>query len=132
MVVLVDVDVSFNSDHHGVGKACDHDGIPLAQNADLRGHFHGTCWKVNGYMGMDIMIKKHGKPIGQQECHYSHEFSNDFVLVVFLSFTLFEQHHVVHVVFRCLETPGVLRKDHLMHPDDVPRSHRSQGGEDLG
>ena len=24
MVVLVDVDVSFNSSHHGVGKACDH------------------------------------------------------------------------------------------------------------
>ena len=24
MVVLVDVDVSFNSNHHGVGKACDH------------------------------------------------------------------------------------------------------------
>ena len=94
-------------------------GLHWPKTRDLLGHFHGTCWKVNGYMGMDMMIKKHGKNPCQQECHYSYEISNDFGCVVFLSFTLFEQHqkHVVHVVFRCLETPGVLRKDHLMYPD---------------
>ena len=61
MVVLVDVDVSFNSNHHGVGKACDHDGISLAQNRDLPWTFSWNLLESQWVYGHGFDDEKHGK-----------------------------------------------------------------------
>ena len=87
MVVLVDVDVSFNSNHHGVGKACNH-GFDWPKTV--------ICLEINGTYGCGYG-KKHGTTHVNKNVIIHMSCQIILLMLFVLSFTLLEQHqkHVV-------------------------------------